>query len=783
MSKNQHLARYEERKEKIISLLKDTGEYLRGHDKEDDAESIFKLQTDVEKNLFSVVLIGEFSVGKSTLLNALMHRRMLPSFKKETTATVNFLRHTSQAPNGEAGIVYYRNGETKTLPDLNVATIAKFVSTEGDSGDNTIAKTVEKVDLFLDSKFLEDGVMLVDSPGLNGITENLEDITRRQIKESHACIFMFSTDHPGTKTAFEILRDLRQECNSIFIVLNKIEEIKAGEGETVSSIVTHLKNSYMKQFPDAKLPEIYPISAYLALAARDKNVPIDRDANKTKDAAYYSALEKKSKLEDFEDRLYLYLTEGERTREQLSEPVNKVTNALENERTDLEAQIKTLEESRSTEELEQQKLALEEGIAKLKAERQTMFKPVGERFNKTMRDFKDKINAHCSEITRRIESEAEDAEDVESLQALAEDLPDKLKNQFVNLSRRLEDDLREDLILVVNESGEFLDELQETLSNVSGGELKIYNSDLKLTATEVGKDMEAMENLFAEKSREMQEIERAIDAAESNRSKARTLERQKEDIRRQLKELAERKNAVLSTFTIPEVTGRTERQDKKRWRGGLFGWMGNALLGQEHYMEEKYIEDESSKKAHDEAIKTRDGLISSIDDERAELQKEMAKYSGQSAGASEDYESEIQRRNKKLAQLNADYKEQVAKYTAKLDKDAAKAKRKIQREISRYVEDFISDNIQGINKYLAGIERQMLNAVKAVIEARFNAEITRQQKKMDMLIEDSKASETRRTEKLQAANESLNTIKELLTRAVDLEGELEEMNDVIEDEV
>ena len=177
MSKNQHLARYEERKEKIISLLKDTGEYLRGHDKEDDAESIFKLQTDVEKNLFSVVLIGEFSVGKSTLLNALMHRRMLPSFKKETTATVNFLRHTSQAPNGEAGIVYYRNGETKTLPDLNVATIAKFVSTEGDSGDNTIAKTVEKVDLFLDSKFLEDGVMLVDSPGLNGITENLEDIT------------------------------------------------------------------------------------------------------------------------------------------------------------------------------------------------------------------------------------------------------------------------------------------------------------------------------------------------------------------------------------------------------------------------------------------------------------------------------------------------------------------------------------------------------------------------------------------------------------------------------
>ncbi|MBQ6759137.1 MAG: dynamin family protein, partial [Selenomonadaceae bacterium] len=475
MSKNEHLVRYEERKEKIISLLDDAGNYLRENDKTEDAESMFKLKADVEKNLFSVVLIGEFSVGKSTFLNALMHRRMLPSFKKETTATVNFLRHTSQAPHGEAGIVYYRNGTTKNLPDLNVETIARFVSTTGDTAEGTIAQTVEKVDLFLDSKFLEDGVMLVDSPGLNGITENLEAITRRQIKESHACIFMFSTDHPGTKTEFEILRDLRTECNSIFIVLNKIEEIKASEGETVESVIEHLKANYVKQFPDAKLPEIYPISAYTALAARDKNVPLERDANRTKNAAYYSELEERSRLGDFEDRLFRYLTEGERTREQLSEPVNKVGNALKYELDDLNEQIKVLEESRSTSDLEQQKLALEEAIANLQKERQSLTKPVKERFNTTMRDFRDKINARCSDICRRLETTAEEFETVDELQDFAAELPESLKKQFVNLSQRLEDDLREDLMLVVDESVEYFDGLQESLSNVSGGELKIYN--------------------------------------------------------------------------------------------------------------------------------------------------------------------------------------------------------------------------------------------------------------------------------------------------------------------
>lgn len=127
----------------------------------------------------------------------------------------------------------------------------------------------------------------------------------------------------------------------------------------------------MKQFPDATLPKIYPISSYTALVARDKNVPLDRDNGKVKDVAYYADLEEKSRLGDFEDRLFRYLTEGERTREQLSEPVKKVSNVLQNEKEDLEAQIKSLEESQSTSELEAQKLALEEDIANLQKERQT----------------------------------------------------------------------------------------------------------------------------------------------------------------------------------------------------------------------------------------------------------------------------------------------------------------------------------------------------------------------------------------------------------------------------
>lgn len=776
MSKNEHLARYEERKEKIISLLTDTAEYLRENENVDDAESMIKLKVDIEKNLFSVVLIGEFSVGKSTFLNALMHRRMLPSFKKETTATVNFLRHTSQAPHGEAGIVYYRDGTTKNLPDLDVKTIEKFVSTKGDTTEGTIAQTVEKVDLFLDSKFLQDGVMLVDSPGLNGITANLEAITRRQIKESHACIFMFSTDHPGTKTEFEILRDLRTECNSIFIVLNKIEEIKASEGETVDSVIEHLKNNYVKQFPDAKLPEIYPISAYTALAARDKNVPIDRDEGKTKDAAYYAGLEKKSRLEDFEDRLFRYLTEGERTREQLSEPVNKVSNTLKSERDDLDEKIKVLEESRSTADLEQQKISLEEGIANLQKERQSLTRPVNERFQKALRDFKDKISARCSNICSHLESAADETETLDELQDFAAELPDNLKRQFINLSQRLEDDLREELMSVADESVEYFDGLQETLLNVSGGELKIYNREMKLTVAEIGKNMETMAREFDAKRREMEALENEIGDAELNRAKARKLERQKENLKNQLREIANRRNAVFDNFVLPSVEYRQRKVKKLRDRRGILGWWAQLYVGKKEYED---IEESVDRTAHDEAQKQRDKILGSIDSEHEKLIKEMSRYESTDTTSSEEFDAEIQRKSRQLEKMNADYKAEVEKYMAGMDADAAKARKKILREIKSYMEEFTDENIQSINKYLAGTERKMFDSVKAVIESRVNAEIERQKKKLDMLIEDSKASDTARDEKLQKATAAKERVSELLGRVAELEVELDEMTDQI----
>lgn len=165
---NEYKAEYVQRKNDVMDFLNQSIQVMEALGRKDEADNLRVFYDNVEKNVFGIVVVGEFSAGKSTFLNAMMHKKALPTFSTETTATVNFLRHVTCAPNGEAGIVYYREpeGSTEVLESLDPTTIERVVSTRGDKGDDRVATRVDHVDLFFDSDFLTDGVTLVDSPGL-----------------------------------------------------------------------------------------------------------------------------------------------------------------------------------------------------------------------------------------------------------------------------------------------------------------------------------------------------------------------------------------------------------------------------------------------------------------------------------------------------------------------------------------------------------------------------------------------------------------------------------------
>lgn len=92
--------------------------------------------------------LGEFSNGKSYLLNALMGEKLLPSYSGEATAAINFLRHKNKAQNGEAICVYNKDGSTKTFNTADESILREYVCTKAKNSVTNIGKCEVLISFF-----------------------------------------------------------------------------------------------------------------------------------------------------------------------------------------------------------------------------------------------------------------------------------------------------------------------------------------------------------------------------------------------------------------------------------------------------------------------------------------------------------------------------------------------------------------------------------------------------------------------------------------------------------
>lgn len=116
---------------------------------------------------FTVAVIGQMRVGKSTLLNALIGRKLAPTGVTETTATVNWfhygtgdLRHTFR--------VHWDDGSTEDLP---LQQIGGWIGTAANTA------STRWLDFFADSEFLKIA-NLVDTPGTRSVLDTHEAATQ-----------------------------------------------------------------------------------------------------------------------------------------------------------------------------------------------------------------------------------------------------------------------------------------------------------------------------------------------------------------------------------------------------------------------------------------------------------------------------------------------------------------------------------------------------------------------------------------------------------------------------
>lgn len=753
---------YAERKNQVLELLLTAKDYYSKEERNDKADVFDKLYNDLLNGEFSIVVVGEFSAGKSTLLNALMGKRILPSFSNETTATVNFLRHSEKAANGEAGRVYYNNGDDEPLQNATLATIEKYVSTKGDD----VAKKIDHLDLYLDSEFLKDGVTLVDSPGLNGVADGHREITETQILKSHASIFLFNSDHPGSKTDFEFLHDLQSRVKTIIFVLNKIDEIKADEGETPESVIETLKKTYKEKFPEERtVPEIWPVAAYPALVARNDS-PLEYHDKTNRTAEEKAKLENDSRLVKFEDRLMSFLTCGEKTKNQLLAPIDRILSLAQETRDEYREEIYLLESATDTSEIDNQIAGIKETIEGIQTQITSTRQDVAGNVNEVLRDVREELSAQMSRLQNNRINEIDSFDDLDDIMVYLTTFERSFKQRVSSIALTQEENLRDKILAVVK--------MQYT-SQAGLIEQRLINENEEINLT-VSNHLDTSERVFEVGLKEMDEKIKVLESqlselqseaadAEADYYKQRALGRKRDEIKNDIKSLQDRKDTVEAQM-LPPIERYTEEVHRKEHRGGILGTIGWLLFGGKDVTHHEMRTDSS---AYDEAKKKQDATSASLEGEISQKTVEL-----NSIGEVDSSFAEMQQ-IRKLAEVDAMRArlENVMKENAeKIDAKYKKEIKKIKRELTEYC-DAITDELNNqVKKALRASEQTYIEIVMDAVEGALKQSLLDKQTHLEQLEKQLLSSEEDRNLRIESLNGKVNAINELIGKAADMQVEI-----------
>ncbi|WP_299484929.1 dynamin family protein [Acaryochloris sp. IP29b_bin.137] len=235
----------------------------------------------LKQGIFRLVVLGDLKRGKSTLINAILGERLLPSDVNPCTAILSVLKYGPQ----KRVTIYFRDD---TPPQqIDVATFkwkytidpseAKALEEKDEQAFPNVSHAVIEYPLPLLSK----GIELVDTPGLND-TEARNELVLNYLNDCHAVLFVLNTTQPCTLDERRYLRNFLQNRGlTIFFLLNAWDKVQnslldpddkiaLAEAETKLRQVfqTHLSPYCLVNGEDRYQQRVFEISALPALRSQ-----------------------------------------------------------------------------------------------------------------------------------------------------------------------------------------------------------------------------------------------------------------------------------------------------------------------------------------------------------------------------------------------------------------------------------------------------------------------------------------------------------------------------------
>ncbi|KZT69580.1 hypothetical protein DAEQUDRAFT_726562 [Daedalea quercina L-15889] len=218
---------------------------------------IDKLRLRVEDTSSKVLVTGDLNAGKSTFVNALLRREVMPVDQQPCTTAFCEVHDAVAENDGKEevhilkdGIPYNKNDEL-TFTRAALSDLESFVSENED--ESQVLKIYLSDTRDPASSLLSNGVVdisLIDAPGLNRDLIKTTEVFARQ-EEIDVVVFVVSAENHFTLSAKEFLTTASKEKAYVFIVVNKYDHIR-DKAKCMRLVLQQIKELSPATYDDAE---------------------------------------------------------------------------------------------------------------------------------------------------------------------------------------------------------------------------------------------------------------------------------------------------------------------------------------------------------------------------------------------------------------------------------------------------------------------------------------------------------------------------------------------------
>ena len=209
-----------------------------------------------------LVVMGSFSTGKSSFINALLGEEIAAVEEKPTTAVVTKFCYGQQ----DKLLLHFRDGKVQS------ATPQEFTRMTAVNNEEKLNEVHEKLDYVERQMPLEilKQVSIIDSPGLNDLKEKRSEATERFVSKADTVLWMFSVVQLATREEMAAMDRLTPRLKPIAVV-NKMDLLDEEEDNPQEFLAK------ARQTLNGRVQYVVGISAKYELEGKKENNTLKRE--------------------------------------------------------------------------------------------------------------------------------------------------------------------------------------------------------------------------------------------------------------------------------------------------------------------------------------------------------------------------------------------------------------------------------------------------------------------------------------------------------------------------